>query len=448
MSFDGKYLSTEGRREVKVLQKRIKVGLLGLGTVGSGVYRILTEGKTTVREKAGVDLELERILVRNLKRRRRVDVAAGLLTTDPGAILGDPDIDIVVEVLGGEEPARSYIEEALRAGKQVVTANKEVMAKHGADLLQVARERGVDLFFEASVAGGIPILRTLQESLAGEDVEAVYGIVNGTTNYILTAMDSKGLDFAEVLTEAQASGYAEADPTADIAGHDAARKLVILASLAFNTRVPLDQVYCTGIEGITAADIAAARELGYVIKLLAIARRDGGRVEARVHPALLPQGHPLAAVNGVFNAVLVEGRAVGTLMFYGAGAGQMPTGSAVVGDVIAAARNLGAGARGIIATGFARAGEIIPMEEVETRYYLRLRVAPEPGVLGTVTRCCGAGGVELVSLDVKNWGKDSADLFLRTQPAKEKAFRRVLAALDREPQVYVVESAIRIEGEG
>jgi homoserine dehydrogenase len=430
------------------LQKRIKVGLLGLGTVGSGVYRILTEGNTTLGEKAGVDLELKGILVRDPKRQRLVDVDASLLTTDPGTILGDEDIDIVVEVMGGEEPARSYIEEALRAGKQVVTANKEVMAKHGAELLQLARERGADLFFEASVAGGIPILRTLQESLAGEEVEAVYGIVNGTTNYILTAMDSKGLDFAEVLAEAQALGYAEADPTADIAGHDATRKLAILASLAFNIQVPLDQVHCAGIEEITAADIEAARELGYVIKLLAIARRDGERVEARVHPAFLPQGHPLAGVDGVYNAVLVEGRAVGTLMFYGAGAGQMPTGSAVVGDLIAAARNLRAGARGNNATGFAREGKISPMEEVETRYYLRLRVAPEPGVLGTVTGCCGAEGVELASLDVKNWGKDSADLHIRTQRAKEKAFRRLLAALGREPQIYAVESAIPIEGEG
>lgn len=430
------------------MHKSIKVGLLGLGTVGSGVYRILTEGKTTVGEKAGVKLELKRILVRDPGRKRRVDVDAGLLTTDPGTILGDPEIDIVVEVMGGEEPARSYIAEALRAGKQVVTANKEVMAKHGAELLRLARERGADLFFEASVAGGIPILRTLQESLAGEEVEAVYGIVNGTTNYILTAMDSKGLDFAAVLAEAQALGYAEADPTADIAGHDAARKLAILASLAFNIQVPLDQVYCRGIEEITAADIAAARELGCRIKLLAIARRNGGRVEARVHPALLPQEHPLARVDGVYNAVLLEGRAVGTLMFYGAGAGQMPTGSAVVGDVLAAARNLATGARGINATGFARAGEIVPMEEVETRYYLRLRVAPEPGIMKIVTGCCSAGGVELASLKVKDWGAESAQLHITTQRAREGAFRRVLASLVREPQIFTVEVALPIEGEG
>ncbi len=429
------------------MRKKVKIGLLGLGTVGSGVYRILTEGNTILTQKAGMDLEVDRILVRNLDRKRRVDVESDLLTTDPEMILNNPDIPIVVEVLGGEEPARTYIEKALRAGKQVVTANKEVIAKHGVELLKMAREEGVDLFFEASVAGGIPILRPLQESLAGEDVEAVYGIVNGTTNYMLTAMDKQGLDFAEVLADAQERGYAEADPTADIAGHDAARKLAILASIAFNTRVPLDKVYCTGIEKITAADIAGAAELGYVIKLLAIARRVKGGIEARVHPALVPQEHPLAAVEGVYNAVVVQGWAVGTLMFYGAGAGQMPTGSAVVGDVIAAAKNIASGVQGKARVGFAPGAPVVPLEEVETRYYLRLRVVPEPGVLGVVTHLCSREGVELVSLDIKNWGQDSANLIIRTQLVREGAFQRVLKTLKEEPRIYAVESYIRIEGE-
>ncbi|NLP18010.1 MAG: homoserine dehydrogenase [Firmicutes bacterium] len=436
-----------GRQEEEELRKKVKIGLLGLGTVGSGVYRILTEGNTILTQKAGMDLEVDRILVRNLDRKRRVDVESDLLTTDPEMILNNPDISIVVEVLGGEEPARTYIEKALRAGKQVVTANKEVIAKHGVELLKMAREEGVDLFFEASVAGGIPILRPLQESLAGEDVEAVYGIVNGTTNYMLTAMDKQGLDFAEVLADAQERGYAEADPTADIAGHDAARKLAILASIAFNTRVPLDKVYCTGIEKITAADIAGAAELGYVIKLLAIARRVKGGIEARVHPALVPQEHPLAAVDGVYNAVVVQGWAVGTLMFYGAGAGQMPTGSAVVGDVIAAAKNIASGVQGKARVGFAPGAPVVPLEEVETRYYLRLRVVPEPGVLGVVTHLCSREGVELVSLDIKNWGQDSANLIIRTQLVREGAFQRVLKTLKEEPRIYAVESYIRIEGE-
>ncbi len=436
-----------GRQEEEELRKKVKIGLLGLGTVGSGVYRILTEGNTILTQKAGMDLEVDRILVRNLDRKRRVDVESDLLTTDPEMILNNPDISIVVEVLGGEEPARTYIEKALRAGKQVVTANKEVIAKHGVELLKMAREEGVDLFFEASVAGGIPILRPLQESLAGEDVEAVYGIVNGTTNYMLTAMDKQGLDFAEVLADAQERGYAEADPTADIAGHDAARKLAILASIAFNTRVPLDKVYCTGIEKITAADIAGAAELGYVIKLLAIARRVKGGIEARVHPALVPQEHPLAAVEGVYNAVVVQGWAVGTLMFYGAGAGQMPTGSAVVGDVIAAAKNIASGVQGKARVGFAPGAPVVPLEEVETRYYLRLRVVPEPGVLGVVTHLCSREGVELVSLDIKNWGQDSANLIIRTQLVREGAFQRVLKTLKEEPRIYAVESYIRIEGE-
>ena len=436
-----------GRQEEEELRKKVKIGLLGLGTVGSGVYRILTEGNTILTQKAGMDLEVDRILVRNPDRKRRVDVESDLLTTDPEMILNNPDISIVVEVLGGEEPARTYIEKALRAGKQVVTANKEVIAKHGVELLKMAREEGVDLFFEASVAGGIPILRPLQESLAGEDVEAVYGIVNGTTNYMLTAMDKQGLDFAEVLADAQERGYAEADPTADIAGHDAARKLAILASIAFNTRVPLDKVYCTGIEKITAADIAGAAELGYVIKLLAIARRVKGGIEARVHPALVPQEHPLAAVDGVYNAVVVQGWAVGTLMFYGAGAGQMPTGSAVVGDVIAAAKNIASGVQGKARVGFAPGAPVVPLEEVETRYYLRLRVVPEPGVLGVVTHLCSREGVELVSLDIKNWGQDSANLIIRTQLVREGAFQRVLKTLKEEPRIYAVESYIRIEGE-
>ena len=436
-----------GRQEEEELRKKVKIGLLGLGTVGSGVYRILTEGNTILTQKAGMDLEVDRILVRNPDRKRRVDVESDLLTTDPEMILNNPDISIVVEVLGGEEPARTYIEKALRAGKQVVTANKEVIAKHGVELLKMAREEGVDLFFEASVAGGIPILRPLQESLAGEDVEAVYGIVNGTTNYMLTAMDKQGLDFAEVLADAQERGYAEADPTADIAGHDAARKLAILASIAFNTRVPLDKVYCTGIEKITAADIAGAAELGYVIKLLAIARRVKGGIEARVHPALVPQEHPLAAVEGVYNAVVVQGWAVGTLMFYGAGAGQMPTGSAVVGDVIAAAKNIASGVQGKARVGFAPGAPVVPLEEVETRYYLRLRVVPEPGVLGVVTHLCSREGVELVSLDIKNWGQDSANLIIRTQLVREGAFQRVLKTLKEEPRIYAVESYIRIEGE-
>ena len=427
--------------------KKVGIGLLGLGTVGSGVYRILTERGKTLTQRAGVDVEVKGILVRNPAAGRRVTVEGGLLTTDPERILNNPDISIVVEVLGGEEPARTYIERALRAGKTVATANKEVIAKHGVELLGLAREQKVDLLFEASVAGGIPLLRPLQESVAGEDVEAVYGIVNGTTNYMLTAMDKEGLDFAEVLAAAQRKGYAEADPTADIAGHDAARKLAILASIAFNTQVPIDKVYCSGIEEITAADIAGARELGYVIKLLAIARRVEEGIEVRVHPALLPQGHPLSTVDGVYNAVMVQGWAVGTLMFYGAGAGQMPTGSAVVGDIIAAAKNLFSGLRGQPRVGFAPGVPVIPLEEVETRYYLRLRVVPEPGVLGVVTRLCSQEGVELVSLDIKNWGQDSANLIIRTQRVKEKAFRGALAALRKEARVHEVESYIRLEGE-
>lgn len=426
--------------------RELKVGLLGLGTVGSGVYRILTEKSHLLRARAGTALKVERVLVRDPERRRPVDVEKALLTTDPNSILDDPEIDVVVELLGGAEPARSYLERALSGGKQVVTANKEVIARHGAALQGLALDRGRDLFFEASVAGGIPVLRSLQDSLAGEEIESIYGIVNGTTNYILTAMTGQGRDYSEALAEAQEQGFAEADPTADVAGHDAARKLAILADVAFDARIHPDEVYCEGITELQPMDIEIAGSLGYAVKLLAVTRRREQGVEVRVHPVLLPLAHPLAKVDGVNNAVLVEGWAAGTLMYYGAGAGQMPTASAVVGDIVAAAGNLVRDRAGSKRPGFGTERRVIPMAETLTRYYLRLRVAPEPGVLGAVTRCCSEAGVDLFSLDVKSWTKEDADLVLRTRPMREGSLYRFVEQVEAEALVYGVESFIRIEG--
>jgi homoserine dehydrogenase len=429
-------------REEKIVLQEIKIGLLGLGTVGSGVYRILTERQKFLAQKTGLNFIPKRILVRDLGRKRAVAVDPGLLTTDPTQVVAHPEIDLVVEVLGGVEPARSLIAAALQAKKSVITANKELIATHGAQLYQLAREQGVDLFFEASVAGGIPILGPLQHSLAGEDIEAVYGIVNGTTNYILTAMTEQARSYADVLAEAQALGYAEADPTADVAGHDAARKLAILAALAFDQYVDLDDVYCEGIEKIKPADIAFASQLGYVVKLVAIARKKAAGLEARVHPALVPAGHPLAGIKGVFNGIIVEGWAVGSLLFTGAGAGQMPTGSAVVGDIVAAAKNYVAGQRGKPGLGFVKKSRVLPMEEVENSYYLRLQVEAGTMAVAKVVRHLSEAGVELKTLEICK-GNEQVDLILKTSTVKEGIFMQVLSLLQAERDIKQVDAVIR-----
>lgn len=360
------------------MKDSIQIGMLGLGTVGTGVAKILSQSGASIAQKVGRPIVLKKVLVRDVNKARSLPQPV-VLTNRAEDILEDPDIDIVIEVMGGEEPAKEYMLRAMRAGKHVVTANKDVVAQHGKELFAAAEAAQVDFLFEASVAGGIPIIRPLKQCLAGNRIHEVMGIVNGTTNYMLTKMTKEGLDFAEVLAEAQAKGYAEADPTADVGGLDAARKLAILASIAFNARVTFDDVYVEGITSISREDIAYATELGYVIKLLAIAREEEGRISVRVHPTFLPNTHPLANVNDVFNAVFIRGDAVGETMFYGRGAGELPTASAVVGDVIDAARNIGRGASGRILCTCFEERPIQPMSETKSPYFIRLLVQDQPG---------------------------------------------------------------------
>jgi len=419
--------------------------LLGLGTVGSGVVKLLQENGEDIATKVGCPLRIERILVRDKNKPRPVAVDPALITDDPADILEDPAIEIVAELIGGLEPAREYILRALEAGKNVVTANKDVLAVHGQQLLQAAEARGLDFFFEASVGGGIPIIHPLKELLAANRIRQVLGIVNGTTNFILTKMTVEGKDFAEALGEAQAMGYAESDPSADVEGADAARKLAILASIAFNTRVTYPEVYAEGIGRISARDILYAGELGYVIKLLAIGREEEQEVEVRVHPALVPKDHPLATVSDVFNAIFIRGDAVGEAMFYGRGAGQMPTASAVVGDLMLVARNLLHGSTGRITCTCYRQLPVRPMGRVECKYYLRFTVKDRPGVLARIAGAFGEAGVSLASVTQKRRFEGWAELVLITHRVREENLQRALAIIRNLPVVKSVDNLIRVE---
>jgi len=425
-------------------RERIRVGLLGMGTVGRGVYRLLQDNATLITQRIGVPVEVARVLVRDRSRNRGIEVPEGVLTENADEILDDPSIDIVVEVIGGIDPARKLVLKALAQKKSVVTANKDMMAVHGKELFAAAQANGRDLFFEASVAGGIPIIRVLKECLAGDRIRQVMGIVNGTTNYMLTRMSREGADFDAVLRAAQAAGYAEADPTNDVEGYDAARKIAILASIAFNTRISLDDVYVEGITRITAEDIRYAAELGYVVKLLGIARDTPEGIEVRVHPALLPQSHPLAAVNDVFNAVFVDGEAVGETMFYGRGAGELPTAGAVVADVIDAARNLLYRVPGMISCTCFTERPIKPMGRVVSRNYLRLRVIDRPGVLAQIAFVFGENQVSLASVIQKQTVGEMAELVLITHDVPEENLHRALATLAELPVVDRIYNVIRV----
>lgn len=423
---------------------KIRVGLLGMGTVGRGVYRLLLDNGPLITRRVGVPLEVTRVLVRDRFKDRGITLPDGMLTDCPDDILYDPAIDIVVEVMGGTGLARELVLKALAQKKSVVTANKDMMAVYGKELYAAAQANGRDLFFEASVAGGIPIIRVLKECLAGDRIRQVMGIVNGTTNYMLTRMSREGADFDAVLRAAQAAGYAEADPTNDVEGYDAARKIAILASIAFNTRISLDDVYVEGITRITAEDIRYAAELGYVVKLLGIARDTTEGIEVRVHPALLPQSHPLAAVNDVFNAVFVEGEAVGETMFYGRGAGELPTASAVVADVIDAARNLRYRVPGIISCTCFTERPVKPMGRVVSRNYLRLRVVDRPGVLAQIAFVFGENQVSLASVIQKQTVGAMAELILITHDVAEENLHRALKTLAELPVVDRIFNVIRV----
>ncbi|MEU1053590.1 homoserine dehydrogenase [Streptomyces sp. NPDC005876] len=424
----------------------LKVALLGCGVVGSEVARIMTTHADDLAARIGAPVELAGVAVRRPDRvREGIDPA--LVTTDATALVKRGDIDVVVEVIGGIEPARTLITTAMEHGASVVSANKALLAQDGAALHAVAAEHGRDLYYEAAVAGAIPLIRPLRESLAGDKVNRVLGIVNGTTNFILDAMDSTGAGYQEALDEATALGYAEADPTADVEGFDAAAKAAILAGIAFHTRVRLDDVYREGMTEVTAADFASAKEMGCTIKLLAICERaaDGASVTARVHPAMIPLSHPLANVRGAYNAVFVESEAAGQLMFYGPGAGGAPTASAVLGDLVAVCRNRLGGGRGPGESAYA-ALPVSPMGEVVTRYHISLDVADKPGVLAQVATVFAEHGVSIDT--VRQSGKDGeASLVVVTHRASDAALGGTVEALRKLDTVRGVASIMRVEGE-
>jgi len=424
----------------------LRVALLGCGTVGSAVFRLLREQASDLAARVGAPLQVAGVAVRDPDGRAlAAGVGRDLVTTDAMALVTRPDVDIVVEMIGGIEPARELLLAAMRTGKSVVTANKALLGADSAVMHAAAREHGADLFYEAAVAGAIPLLRPLRESLAGDAVRRVLGIVNGTTNYILDRMDSSGADFRDALAEAQALGYAEADPTADVGGYDAAAKAAILASLAFHTRVSTADVYRQGITALTAADIEGARVLGCVVKLLAICERTGDGISVRVHPAMISREHPLASVRGVYNAVFVEAESAGRLMFYGAGAGGGPTASAVLGDLVVVARNRVAGIRGPDAPSYAEL-PVLPMSEAMTRYHVALDVADRPGVLAPVAEAFARHDVSIQAVRQEGHG-DDAYLVIVTHAARESALAATVADLSAMESVRAVDSVLRVEGE-
>ena len=427
-------------------ERVLRVGMLGCGTVGAAVIRLLHGHRDDIARRAGCRLEVTRVAVRDPVRDRDVPLPADAFVTDPMAVVEDPDVDIVCELIGGSEPAGSLILAAFDREKPVVTANKELLATRGRELFDASDAKGLDLYFEAAVGGGIPLIRPLKESLSGERIRRVLGIVNGTTNFILTKMSEQDRAFDDVLAEAQRLGYAEADPAADVEGHDAAAKCAILASIAFNARVTAADVFREGITRVSTEDIEFARRLGYVVKLLAIAEMgDDERIAARVHPAMIPAAHPLASVRDAFNAVFVEGEAVGELMFYGRGAGGAPTATAVVGDLVSVARNLLADARGVGCTCF-HERTIRPMAEMTGQYYILLRVEDRPGVLAEIASVFGQSDVSIRSVWQEGTGRDAQLVFI-THRALEGAFQEAVATLRDLPAVEEVRSILRVEAE-
>ncbi|MFG2036603.1 homoserine dehydrogenase [Dactylosporangium sp. NPDC048998] len=423
----------------------MKVALLGCGTVGSEVVRLLHEQEHDLTARIGAPLELVGVAVRRLSKARDLPVDPALFTTDALGLAKREDVDVVVEVVGGIEPARTWLLEALHNGKSVVTANKALLGEDGATLHKAAADCGADLYYEASVAGAIPLLRPLRDSLHGDRITRVTGIVNGTTNFILSSMDATGAGFAEALEEATALGYAEADPTADVEGFDAAAKAAILASMAFHSRVTSADVYREGITEVTAADVASAKAMGCTIKLLCIASKANGAVSVRVHPAMIPRTHPLAGVGDAFNAVFVEAEAAGQLMFYGRGAGGAPTASAVLGDVVAVARNRLAGVRSASESAYADL-PVSPIGDVFTRYHISLDVSDKAGVLAAVAGVFARHGVSIATVNQSGRG-NQAVLVIVTHAAPDRALAATVAELRALDIVRAVASVLRVEGE-
>ena len=442
------------------MKDRIAVGLIGFGTVGTGVAKVLASNAGLIRRRLGVPLDLVKVADLNLTADRGITLPAGVLTANAREVLDDPRIDIVIELIGGYDPAKRFLLEAIAKGKHVVTANKALLAVHGEELFEAASRAGVDIGFEASVCGGVPILRALTEGLAANRIQSLYGIVNGTSNFILTRMTEAGRPFEEVLAEAQKAGYAEADPTFDVAGIDAAHKLAILVNLAFGTPVNFKEIHVEGITGIAPMDIEYATEFGYTIKLLAIAKvlgGDGGEaameVEARVHPTMIPNESPLARVGGVYNAIQVTGDAVGDIMLYGRGAGALPTASAVLSDVMDIARNIRTGAvRRVPPCAFQadqrRPLRIRPIEEVTSIYYLRFMAVDRPGVLSQLAGVLGSHHISIASV-LQRGRKDgqTVPVVMTTHTAVERNVRAALRDIDALPSVSAKTTVVRIEGE-
>jgi len=421
--------------------REVQIAFLGLGNVGSGVYKILQKRSKEFEEKEGLKINIKKILVRDINKKRLVDADKSILTDNPDDILDDPDISIVAEFMGGENPALNYLLRALNSGKSVVTANKEVIARHWEKLDEAASANGVGLYYEASVCGGIPVIKAIQESLQANRIERIMGIINGTTNYILTKMSENGSDFSEALKRAQELGYAEPDPTADIEGFDAAFKIAILSTLCFHKRVRLDNILREGITGITREDISYGRELGYALKLLAIAKDNEGKVEVRVHPTFIPLNHPLSSVRSSFNAVYLKGDCFGDMMFFGRGAGDLPTGSAVVSDILTAAcrkehRYMDFGRK---------TPDAVYNDDWQTKYYIRLTVKDQPGVLGEIAGYFGKHGVSIASVIQKGYGDTTAPLIFVTHEASEKSIQNAIAEIRGCRYVISVDNLIRVE---
>ncbi len=426
------------------MRAAIKIGLLGFGTVGTGVIRVLKENAHEIAEKVGAQIQVKTVLVRDVNKKR--PYMEGLKLTDRiDDILDDPEINLVIELMGGIHPSREYMLKAMAAGKSVVTANKDVVAEHGKDMFAMAEQHDVDFMFEASVGGGIPIITPLKQCLTANKITEIMGIVNGTTNYMLTKMTECGSDYDAVLKEAQDKGYAEANPAADVEGLDAARKAAILASIAFNTRIGLSDVSVEGITKITPADIEYAKELGYVIKLLAIGRDTEKGVDVRVHPVFLPQTHPLAAVNDVFNAIFIRGNAIGEAMFYGRGAGSLPTASAVVADAIDVARDIVNHTFGRVRCTCYEHKPLCPIEETESSYYVRLLVDDQPGVLGSIAMAFGNQGVSLKSVIQTRRVDDRAEIVAVTHCVAHKKIEQAATVLRGLSVVTEIRSMIRVE---
>ena len=428
------------------MKKTVKAALLGAGTVGTGVYALAGMLGDELVNKTGARLEIKRVLVRDVKKKRD-GIPDALLTDNWQEIVNDDEIDLVIEVMGGVEPAKTYITEAVKAGKQVVSANKDLLAEHGQELLSLAENAGCDLQFEAAVAGAIPIIRPLKQSLSASMLTEIMGIVNGTTNYILTKMSEEGMGYEEALKKATELGYAEADPTADVEGYDAGRKIAIMASLAFNSEVVFSDVYTEGITKITADDVHYAKEFGYVIKLVGVARMCDGQIEVKVHPMLIPDSHPLATVRDSFNAVFVHGDACGDAMFMGRGAGKMPTASAVMGDVVIVMRNMvhdNCGWNGGVAY---KKIPVKPIEETKTRYFLRLKVADKPGALANIAGVLGNNDVSIAQAVQKRSRDGVAELVVITDSVLERHFNDALMIVKGMSVLKEVSGLIRVYGE-